>query len=242
MSQSPFSHNPQGGKQSSVKTSLFKKEFTLKLSFSGIAGLCIVALLGFGWIFAFGVIVGRGFEGRVPTLSKILAGPEHTASPPAAHEIIKAEDLTFHADLKDTPNNKTQQAAPVQALAKSGSSAMPIENKQNPATTPPASTVSAGTPAPDAPQSAKPERKDFVLQLIAYKTSEQADGFREKLEGEGIRTRLVVEKNSKGKVKWYKVVALMRGTETDLGALKEKLGKAGIKSPLVVSSKPVSKR
>lgn len=240
MSQNTFTQGPQGAKHASAKGSFFKKELTLKLSFPGIAGLCIVTLLGFAWIFAFGVIVGRGFEEKLPALNKMLSGPDHTITAPHADEIIKAEDLTFHAELKDTPPAKPAQNVPVQqAIAKSGSSSVPIDQ---PSSQPDKTQQTTAVQAAAEKNAGTTVQKDYVLQLIAYKSSEQADTFREKLEGDGLRTRLFREKDAKGKTVWYKVQVQLRGTEADLTALQGKLNKYGIKKPLVISSKVVSKR
>lgn len=205
-----------------------KRSFTLELSMSALITACIVTLIAFGWVFAFGVIVGRGYspEKQMPTIAGLLPQPKQEAKPEA--EILKPEDLTFMTDLKQKP----------------GTALQPTRLNQN--ATQPAGTVTAtrngtkpaSSPAAQAAPVQQPEGLyDFVLQVIAYKKSEQADNLRERLEGVGMRTRMAVEKAQGGKARWYRVQVLFRGSDADLDAMRERLAKMGIKDASVLSRK-----
>lgn len=201
-----------------------KRSFTLELSMSALITACIVTIIAFGWVFAFGIIVGRGYspEKQMPTIAGLL--PQPAAQDVPDPEILKAEDLTFMTDLKQKP----------------GAAMQPTRMGQN-ATQPVSAQVGlAGGGNATRPTSAPVQQPeglfDFVLQVIAYKKSEQADNLRERLEGAGMRTRMSVEKVP-GKARWYRVQVLFRGTDADLSTVRERLAKMGIKDASVLSRK-----
>jgi cell division protein FtsN len=239
MSQGQFS-SPASGK-GQLKASPAKRELTLKFSLAGVVGLCIVIILGLGWIFAFGVMVGRGIEEKVPAIGKVLAPAEKNANEHVAAEILKAEDLTFMADLKNQSPARSEQPPPT-PIARAGSSAVPIE--QPAADQKPSAPIVGPIPSGSADTSAEKRISifDYVIQVIVYKNSSQADSFREILEGDGFRTRLVMEKDARGNIKWYKVHILLRGSESDLADARSRLIKYGIRETSLLSSKPVSQR
>lgn len=77
--------------------------------------------------------------------------------------------------------------------------------------------------------SADKAKYDFVFQAVAYKSKDSADKLRERMEGEGLRTRMTIEKNNKGRPKWFRVQVLVRGTDADASAAKQVLVKMGLK-------------
>ena len=83
---------------------------------------------------------------------------------------------------------------------------------------------------------------DFVFQAVAYKSKDSADKLRERMEGEGLRTRMTIEKDNKGRPKWFRVQVLVRGTDADASAAKQVLVKMGLKDATQVSKKPVRGR
>ena len=76
----------------------------------------------------------------------------------------------------------------------------------------------------------------------AYKSKDSADKLRERMEGEGLRTRMTIEKDNKGRPKWFRVQVLVRGTDADASAAKQVLVKMGLKDATQVSKKPVRGR
>ena len=218
---SRFSGGQTGGKA--------KRRYTVQLSLSAIITSGIVLIIGLGWVFAFGVIVGRGYnpESKMPGLATLVP-PASNATVPAP-EILKPEELTFMNDLKQRPTlNVAQPAAPAPSAVKPGQ-------------TPPAAVAAApaggnAVPAPDAKTV-----YDFVFQVVAYKNSGQADTLRERLEGKGLRTRMTIERDSGGKARWYRVQVLLRGTEADAARAKEILGSMGLKDIVQASRKATEK-
>ena len=59
---------------------------------------------------------------------------------------------------------------------------------------PTAQPVAAATPKPEA-ASADKAKYDFVFQAVAYKSKDSADKLCERMEGEGLRTRMTIEKD-----------------------------------------------
>ena len=106
---------------------------------------------------------------------------------------------------------------------------------------PTAQPVAAATPKPEA-ASADKAKYDFVFQAVAYKSKDSADKLRERMEGEGLRTRMTIEKDNKGRPKWFRVQVLVRGTDADASAAKQVLVKMGLKDATQVSKKPVRGR
>lgn len=83
---------------------LSNRKYTISLSFSGLITSGIITIIAIGWIFAFGVIVGRGYnpEKKMPELARLLPPPEGQDAPKEAKGILKPEELTFMTDLKQT--------------------------------------------------------------------------------------------------------------------------------------------
>ena len=211
MSLMPFSSRSSsrssGGGDAGGEKKLSNRKYTISLSFSGLITSGIITIIAIGWIFAFGVIVGRGYnpEKKMPELARLLPPPEGQDAPKEAKGILKPEELTFMTDLK-----QTQPAA-------------------------------AATPKPEA-ASADKAKYDFVFQAVAYKSKDSADKLRERMEGEGLRTRMTIEKDNKGRPKWFRVQVLVRGTDADASAAKQVLVKMGLKDATQVSKKPVRGR
>lgn len=239
MSQGAF--RPAGGGNGGGSAGSGKRTVTLQLSLSALITTIIVGLIGIGWIFAFGVIVGRGHnpEKKMPELARLLPAAEEENAP---RDILKPEELTFMSDLKGRPHGAGNATVP-----KSGAAVDPARAaKGDPkAESRPDPKTGQGTGAQAAkPAESPPASKgqfDVVYQLVAYKNSSQADTLRERLEGEGLRTRMTIERDNAGKPRWYRVQVLYRGTEADVDNLKTRLARFGLKDATVISRKPVGK-
>ena len=96
--------------------------------------------------------------------------------------------------------------------------------------------------APNGAQAAKPApaktgpQFDYVYQVAAFKTDEDADKLRTRLEGKGLHTR--TQKNGK----LVLVLVNMRGTEDEAFNLREDLRHMKLGVPIMVSQKPVSNK
>ena len=222
MSLMPFSSRSSsrssGGGDAGGEKKLSNRKYTISLSFSGLITSGIITIIAIGWIFAFGVIVGRGYnpEKKMPELARLLPPPEGQDAPKEAKGILKPEELTFMTDLKQT--QPAANADPNKPEAK--------------AAHPTAQPVAAADKA----------KYDFVFQAVAYKSKDSADKLRERMEGEGLRTRMTIEKDNKGRPKWFRVQVLVRGTDADASAAKQVLVKMGLKDATQVSKKPVRGR
>ncbi len=203
----------------------FARKYSLQISFGGLIAGLIILVIAFGWIFAFGVIVGRGYnpEEKLPELAQFL--PPHEGQKTdntdggLEADILKAEELTFMRELKQRTEEPVEQlpAAPVQLT--------------------PEQTVSANA----SPQKTDPPllddktRYDFVFQVAAFRNADQADTLREQLEGESLRTRMIIDKDTKGKPRWYRVQVVLRGTEVDAAEVVRILHENRLKDARVVS-------
>ena len=77
---------------------------------------------------------------------------------------------------------------------------------------------------------------DYVFQVAAFKSDEDADKLRTSLEGKGLRTR--TQKSGKLML----VMVNMRGSEDDALALRDDLRHMKLGAPIQVSKKPVSSK
>lgn len=79
---------------------------TINVTLPSLISASIVAVIGFGWVFVLGVIVGRGYnpEERLG-LDRIMPRPAKNAShpPPMPEGVIKPEDLQFINSLRARP-------------------------------------------------------------------------------------------------------------------------------------------
>ena len=91
------------------------------------------------------------------------------------------------------------------------------------------------TAAPAKPQAATNAAPlyDFVFQVAAFRNVDDADRLRQRLEGQGLRTR----GQKSGKLTL--VMVHMRGTDLDAANLKEELQRMRLGSPLQKSKKRV---
>ena len=88
-------------------------------------------------------------------------------------------------------------------------------------------------PAKPAPAKTGPQF-DYVYQVAAFKSDEDADKLRTRLEGKGLHTR--TQKNGK----LVLVMVSLRGSEDDAFSLREDLRHMKLGVPIMVSQKPVS--
>ncbi|MFT4302418.1 MAG: SPOR domain-containing protein [Desulfovibrio sp.] len=91
--------------------------------------------------------------------------------------------------------------------------------------------ASAQAQKPAAPQA---PMFDFVYQVAAFKSVDDADKLRKRLEERGIRSRL----QKSGKVQL--VMVSLRGTELDAANLREELGRMKLGAPMQKSKKAVA--
>ncbi len=215
-----------------------RRSFTIELTLSGVLTVLIMLFIGMGWVFAFGVIVGRG-DNPETEMTNLLPKDdvEQPQTPP--EEILPKESLTFMNDLKrvpPTPSNNTEPkntTAVKEPLSPPKTATKPI---QQPKTTQ-SNTVSSAQATPQTVESNK--IFNYVLQVVAYKNSEQTDALREELENKNLRTRMTLERDETGAVKWYRVQVLLRGNDTNLTQAQEILRSMGIRDAMVIVKEPL---
>lgn len=168
----------------------------------------------------------KGQEAHAP--DGVAAGPQAAAAPaapPAAEAGSPANPSAYPFDRPSASSLAAWGIKPSQAGAQPG--AQPGAQTASKA---PATQASAQAQKPAAPQA---PQYDFVFQVAAFKSADDADKLRKKLEERGIRTRL--EKSGKVQL----VMVNLRGTDLDATNLREELGRMKLGAPIQKSKKAV---
>ncbi len=217
----------------------------IMLSPSLVLMLSILLLITLTLFFVFGLVVGRG---SIPAPSPVplerympegLGAAEGEGQP---ERILPEEDLRFMANLKEPGTTSALPLAPGQTAGQThaqagGKPSQPGQAGQTAPTGQTGQTVPAGQQVTPKPAANPDQLYDFVLRVAAFKSSDQADALREKLEGAGLRTKMVTEKADKGT--WYFVQVLARGNEARLQEIRDILPKYGVKDSILSSKTPV---
>lgn len=211
--------------------------------------VCIVMLACIGWAFFMGYMVGHGQNPgeEMRELTGIGRPDRETLA-----EMDKAMAGSEDAGLRDKLADLSRQpvgGAPAAANASAAPAAAPAAKSPYPFNKPSdnglaawgnapkgaAQPASEKTAAPAKPQAATNGAPlyDFVFQVAAFRNVDDADRLRQRLEGQGLRTR----GQKSGKLTL--VMVHMRGTDLDAANLKEELQRMRIGSPLQKSKKRV---
>ncbi|MEG2173003.1 MAG: SPOR domain-containing protein [Desulfovibrionaceae bacterium] len=251
---SPSGGNPRKGDP------VGKRSYTLRLTASSIMTAVIVLVIGIGWSFVLGVMVGRGYnpEKKIPQLASFLPKEDDTTQAPTsrvgenqpADKVMKAEDLSYAASLKGKPGQGKLAPPP----PKPGTEPKP-KNMQN-ATAPVAAVFDPATGAAQGNVTQAPTDKtakaqspdkakspavnqniyDFTFQVATFKDTGSVDNLRARLEGEGLRTRM---EKTKGKTPLYKVMVVFRGNADAAQSIKQRLTDMGLGQPIQRGKSPV---
>ena len=211
--------------------------------------VCIVMLACIGWAFFMGYMVGHGQNPgeEMRELTGIGRPDRETLA-----EMDKAMAGSEDAGLRDKLADLSRQpvgGAPAAANASAAPAAAPAAKSPYPFNKPSdnglaawgnapkgaAQPASEKTAAPAKPQAATNGAPlyDFVFQVAAFRNVDDADRLRQRLEGQGLRTR----GQKSGKLTL--VMVHMRGTDLDVANLKEELQRMRLGSPLQKSKKRV---
>ena len=195
--------------------------------------VCIVMLACIGWAFFMGYMVGHGQNPgeEMRELTGIGRPDRETLA-----EMDKAMAGSEDAGLRDKLADLSRQpvgGAPAAANASAAPAAAPAAKSPYPFNKPSdnglaawgnapkgaAQPASEKTAAPAKPQAATNGAPlyDFVFQVAAFRNVDDADRLRQRLEGQGLRTR----GQKSGKLTL--VMVHMRGTDLDAANLKEEL-------------------
>ena len=226
-----------------------KGGFSFTLPPLAAGAVCIVMLACIGWAFFMGYMVGHGQNPgeEMRELTDIGRPDRETLA-----EMDKAMAGSEDAGLRDKLADLSRQpvgGAPAAANASAAPAAAPAAKSPYPFNKPSdnglaawgnapkgaAQPASEKTAAPAKPQAATNGAPlyDFVFQVAAFRNVDDADRLRQRLEGQGLRTR----GQKSGKLTL--VMVHMRGTDLDAANLKEELQRMRLGSPLQKSKKRV---
>lgn len=226
-----------------------KGGFSFTLPPLAAGAVCIVMLACIGWAFFMGYMVGHGQNPgeEMRELTGIGRPDRETLA-----EMDKAMAGSEDAGLRDKLADLSRQpvgGAPAAANASAAPAAAPAAKSPYPFNKPSdnglaawgnapkgaAQPASEKTAAPAKPQAATNGAPlyDFVFQVAAFRNVDDADRLRQRLEGQGLRTR----GQKSGKLTL--VMVHMRGTDLDAANLKEELQRMRLGSPLQKSQKRV---
>lgn len=226
-----------------------KGGFSFTLPPLAAGAVCIVMLACIGWAFFMGYMVGHGQNPgeEMRELTGIGRPDRETLA-----EMDKAMAGSEDAGLRDKLADLSRQpvgGAPAAANASAAPATAPAAKSPYPFNKPSdnglaawgnapkgaAQPASEKTAAPAKPQAATNGAPlyDFVFQVAAFRNVDDADRLRQRLEGQGLRTR----GQKSGKLTL--VMVHMRGTDLDAANLKEELQRMRLGSPLQKSKKRV---
>ena len=243
-----------------------KRRFVIRLSGPMATLLGTILAVAVGWSFFMGFMVGRGQnpETRVEQMTSMISKDSAVPKAKAAQPEAPAPDPAATAETAEGQNaapvaeNAAPAAAapaqpgkPADAKAQKAAAQQPQQAPAYPFAQPSANGMAAWGIKPGAnqqgaqagtAQAAKPApaktgpQFDYVYQVAAFKSDEDADKLRTRLEGKGLHTR--TQKNGK----LVLVMVNLRGTEDDAFNLREDLRHMKLGVPIMVSQKPVSNK
>lgn len=258
-------NNPGAGAPKPKRTPLRDRTFSITLTFPKAVfgvGFSLFLLI---WVFAFGIMIGRGHnpEEMVPELAKVMptpSSPENAATPgsdtalaqAAMNEVLPLKDLHYHDNLKG--KGATEKPRPGAAV------------RQQIRQTPSPKAAASAKPATAHPkaqqkqqktqqqkQSAKPAQEktqqttnatdqtvyNYIYQVAAFNNSAGAESMRKKLANGGIASK-VSASDSNGTT-WYRIMVSYTGRPEDTRKLREKLAGYGITNIILRGKAPVKR-
>ncbi len=199
----------------------------------------LVAFIGLGIFFTFGIIVGRDLTpaGQAVALETISATNRN--NPTENTEVLKPEELQY-AELKIVPATEEEQEV-VQVQMPDGTIITGTIDPTTGAITPlpltEGATITQAEAIPVIEEPQVPLIYDFSLRAASFKEAAQADSLRQRLEGDGMRTQLITEKV--GNTTWYYVHINFRGNEENFNTMRSSLNKYRISGTILKSKTEV---
>lgn len=220
-----------------------KGGFSFTLPPLAAGAVCIVMLACIGWAFFMGYMVGHGQNpGEEMRELTGIGRPDRETLAEMDKAMAGSEDAGLRDKLADlsrqpvggapaAPDGDAAAAPAAAANASAAPAAAPAAKSPYPFNKP----SDNGLAAPAKPQAATNGAPlyDFVFQVAAFRNVDDADRLRQRLEGQGLRTR----GQKSGKLTL--VMVHMRGTDLDAANLKEELQRMRLGSPLQKSKKRV---
>lgn len=225
-----------------------KGGFSFTLPPLAAGAVCIVMLACIGWAFFMGYMVGHGQNpGEEMRELTGIGRPDRETLAEMDKAMAGSEDAGMRDKLADlsrqpvggapaAPDGDTA-AAPAAAKSpypfnKPSDNGLAAWGNAPKGAAQPASEKTAAPAKPQAATNGAP-LYDFVFQVAAFRNVDDADRLRQRLEGQGLRTR----GQKSGKLTL--VMVHMRGTDLDAANLKEELQRMRLGSPLQKSKKRV---
>lgn len=224
-----------------IAPSVPKGGFSFTLPPLAAGAICIVMLACIGWAFFMGYMVGHGQNpGEEMRELTGIGRPDRETLAEMDKAMAGSEDASLRdklADLGQQPVGGAPAAAPAAKNSHpfnkpSGNGLAAWGNAPKGAAQPAPEKTAAPATRPQAATNAAP-LYDFVFQVAAFRNVDDADRLRQRLEGQGLRTR----GQKSGKLTL--VMVHMRGTDLDAANLKEELQRMRLGSPLQKSKKRV---
>lgn len=214
----------------------------LKLRFSSVLTILFLCLAALALAYVAGVMSGRN-EMRA------AAGPARESAKREAAAInnnddggiLAPEDLDYARVLRNekarqpkAPADPARQEEPGQQREAAAQEKQPAGESGEPAQAADGQPAETKTRPADQDDAAQDGMHDYVFQLGAFRDEESADNLRQKLEGRGLRTKLV----RSGKL--LIVQALLRGSAERAGEIIRIAGELRLGEPMLISKKAVS--
>lgn len=239
-----------------------KGGFSFTLPPLAAGAICIVMLACIGWAFFMGYMVGHGQNpGEEMRELTGIGRPDRETLAEMDKAMAGSEDASLRDKLADlgqqpvggapaAPEGDAAAAPAAASSAPAAPAAAPAAKSSHPFNKPSGNGLAAWGNAPKGAAQPAPEKTsapatrpqaatnaaplyDFVFQVAAFRNVDDADRLRQRLEGQGLRTR----GQKSGKLTL--VMVHMRGTDLDAANLKEELQRMRLGSPLQKSKKRV---
>lgn len=197
-----------------------KQGITLSSSACVTAFVTIVATVCFA--FLFGLIIGKGMAPVVEKQEPVQLAAKIKEEKKV--EVLPKEELQFMTSLKTEPERKTAE----QIAQEAEQAKLEAEARQK--------ALEAKKQEAEAKANVN-KKYDFDIRVAAFRSEEQADDLRIKLESDGFRTKKNIKKDNKGN--WYFIHVLLIGTEQRLKESQERFKKFGVRDTIVESKTEV---
>jgi cell division septation protein DedD len=223
-----------------------QQKYSFELSFSGVVSLFVITALVMVWMFILGILVGRGYrpETVIPQLARVLpqerthvAAPEPPASAPVPaaerQPTLRAEDLSFHEDLRRPDTGQSRPAAP--QPPRTAPPPKPAETPKPAAS--PAPTPVRADPAPAPAVAVQADKFRYIYQVAAFKEEDRATAFRNQTREKGF-SAFYAEQPVNGET-WFRVMVTLDGTLEEIERRRAEIEKSVVETPLLRSKNPL---
>lgn len=219
------------------------RKYIIQLTKKGFFGLIVILLIGFIWVFIFGIILGRGYrpEKDIPELAAVLPNKTTDNRTLNITEPLKPEELEFHTRLQEKTSRVDKVETRVDPAAH-----RPVPRPQpEPETAKKAPETATKSPEavqkkPDAPSKAADpktpagaeERYTWIYQVAAFKDNAGAERLRARIAAKGLKTS--IKKTTDSGAVFYKVQMHFSGTQPERKAAVTILNDMGFEKPILV--------